>query len=135
MLIFSESFWQEKSASSSRQRSSVPSTYGTLKKPPSRNFGTFSPGSIQQSNSYPIPTPLVSWIRNMWSTLTQKVLNTVVSGFVDDVYLEALDKRKYQNQVNESGIQVTSSLMPLMNSSLFSIGPGRITSLLQRRPS
>ena len=74
----------------------------------------------------------ISSIKNICLLYFKKVLNTVQPGFVDTLFRNELEKRKFADSQGTTGITVEPSFLPLLKSELFAIGPGRFTSMIRR---
>ena len=95
-------------------------------------FGTASLKKISLVDTCPMECLLKKSTNHIYSQPDNLVMNTVVPGFFDDMFRLELEKRRFQNQDGDSGIRVQESLLPLLQSQLFNIGPGRFTAMIRR---
>lgn len=61
-----------------------------------------------------------------------KILNTIIPGYMDEAYRIALEKRYHGAKEDERYIEVQNELTYLMNSTLFRLGPGKFMGMLQK---
>jgi len=62
-----------------------------------------------------------------------KVLNTIIPGYIDKAYKIALEKRYHGTDSDGRYIEVKDELTYLMESNLFRLGPGKFMRMLQKR--
>ena len=67
--------------------------------------------------------------------LSNQILNTIIPGYIDKSYKEALEKRYHGDDKDGRYIEVKDEYIYLMESTLFRFGPDKFMGMLEKRHS